>query len=179
MKSQKALARRLFGAVAVVAAAVALSACKTGADATVEVGERLSVVATIAPAGALAEAVAGTSADVSVLAGPGVDPHDFELSPGARQAIEDANLVVRIGLGADSFVDGAVPDSQLVTLSDGLQLRHAGEHSHDHGAEDEHSDWEDNEEWDPHVWHDPHNDKLMADTLAAAFSAADPANEDF
>ena len=80
--------RRLRGSTfAVMVAGVALSACDSGADAAVDAGERLNVVATIAPAGALAAAVAGTSADVSVLAGPGTDPHDFELSPGARQEL--------------------------------------------------------------------------------------------
>ena len=176
MKSQQARVLRILTAVGLVAVAAAFSGCQTGAEATVEPGERLRIVATIAPAGALAAAVAGESADVSVLAGPGVDPHDFELSPGERQDLDDANLVVRIGLGADSFVDGAVSDSRLVTLSEGLHLRHAGEHSHDDG--EEHSDWEEEEEWDPHVWHDPHNGKVMADALAAAFAEADPANAD-
>lgn len=166
----------LLSSIAVLAiAAAAFSAC--GDDGEGGNGDdRLTVVATIAPVEALARAVAGDRASVRVLAGTGVDPHDFELSPQDRRVLDEADLVIRIGLGIDAFADG-VHDRRLLTLSEGLRLREGSAHEE---HEDEAHDSEDEEhaegEYDPHVWHDPENAKLMATAIANRLAELDPAN---
>ena len=51
--------------------------------------------------------------DVTVLAKAGVDPHEYELTAGNRRALEDADLVLRNGLGLDSYVDSALEDGDI------------------------------------------------------------------
>lgn len=122
----------------------------------------MMVLATIAPLGALAREVAGSSADVRVLAGTGVDPHDYELNVSGRRAIEDARLIFRDGLGIDTFLDRAIASGnpRVVTVTEGLKLRQPP------GESDP----------DPHVWQDPENDRAMVLGMAAAMGKADPAN---
>jgi len=131
---------------------ILLAAC---ADAP-EDGGRVRVVATIAPVGALAQAVAGDAVRLDILVRAGVDPHEYELKSADARAIADAALIFRNGRGADGFLDKALRDSKatVVTLTDGLPLR---------------SD-------DPHVWHDPTLDIAMVDTIVRALSTADPAH---
>jgi ABC-type Zn uptake system ZnuABC Zn-binding protein ZnuA len=130
--------------------------CDEGSGAPGD-GGRLQVLATIAPAEALARAVAGDAADVDVLVEPGTDPHEFDPSPQDRRKLDDAGLVIQVGLGIDAFADGA---ETVLTLSEGVPLRHS----------------EENGEPDPHIWHDPENCILMVEALADRYSALDPAN---
>ncbi len=152
------------------AAGLVSSACSGEAEG----GGRIEVLTTIAPVAALVRAVAGDMAVVRVLVEPGVDPHDFELSPRDYRALDDADIVVRIGLGIDRFADGA-EGKRMLTLSDGLPLREfGGEGEEAHSGDDGH-DHEDGG-FDPHVWHDPENDKVMADAIAARLADVDPAD---
>lgn len=141
----------------IIVPALLLAAC--GED-TPDDG-RLRVVATIAPVGALAHAVAGDTIRLDVLVKAGVDPHEYEINAADSRTIANAKVILRNGLGVDGFLDKALKNNKgtLVTLTDGLTLREASE-------EDEGKD--------PHVWHDPRNDIAMVDAILKALSAAAP-----
>jgi len=129
----------VFSRVALLFAAFAsLGALATGCGGGGDEGGdgRLTVVVTVAPVGALVSAVAGSDADVRVLVGPGVDPHDYELKAADRRAVERADVIFRNGLGLDAFLDRALKDSNgtIVTLSDGLMLRAPDEEPHAAGG---------------------------------------------
>lgn len=145
----------------VLAVASLLFAACSGAAPTKDDG-RLRVVATIAPVGALAGAVAGDAVRLDVLVRAGVDPHSYELKAGDARAVARAQVILRNGLGTDAFLDKALKGSKaaVVTLTDGLTLR-----TEDGVASR-----------DPHVWHDLRNDIAMVDTIVKALSAADPAH---
>ncbi|MGD9934609.1 MAG: metal ABC transporter substrate-binding protein [Dehalococcoidia bacterium] len=161
------------GLIAMVAlAALSVAACGDSSKAPeFKDGDRLRVVATVAAVEAVAEAVGGDLIDLSVLAGAGVDVHDFELSPADRRRIDEAHVVAQVGLGLDVFVEKAAAKEQLVVLGEGLPVVRGAE-EHDEG-EDEHDDHGDQ---DPHVWHDVDNTKEMALRLARAFGQIDTAN---
>jgi len=156
---------------AVLAFGLLATACGGGSGG--ERDGRLMVVVTVAPVGALVSVVAGDDADVRVLVGPGIDPHDYEPRAADRRAVERADVIFRNGLGLDAFLDRALKDSNgaIVTLSEGLTLRapdeepHAAGGSHSHEGED-----------DPHTWHDIDNDRAMVRAIAGALAAADPAH---
>lgn len=144
------------------AGAILTVAC--GGGDTADDDDRLRVVATIAPVGALAQAVAGDAVRLDILVRAGVDPHEFELKAANARAVARADVILRNGLGIDAFLDKSVDGSNatVVTLTDGLTLRDAaGEAGAGH---------------DPHVWHDPRNDIAMVDTIVKALSTADPAH---
>ena len=157
----RAVGRRGLAAVAVgvlVALAAVLSGCG-GSEAAPD------VVATTVQIGALTRAVAGDALDVRTLIGPGVDPHDYEASADDIKRIGAARVVLRNGLGLDAFLDrtikGAGADT-VVTVTDGIAVRHADEADGGPGSED------------PHVWHDPLNDKIIVDNIVRALSSAFP-----
>jgi len=156
----------LIGTVT-TAGAFWVAACGGGAGAPeFQQGERLRVVASVSAVGALADAVGGDLIELEVLAGPGVDVHDFELSPADRRTIDRAHIVVQIGLGLDRFVEKPASKEQLLVLSDGLPVLRDGHEADGAGKG----------EYDPHVWHDVDNDKQMAMTLAEAFGRIDEGN---
>lgn len=151
----------LLAAIPLFAAAGCGAGAGSGSDAG---GGGLRVVATIAPVGALARAVAGDNLALTVLVKPGVDPHQYDLSPGDRKALEQANVILRNGIGIDAFLDDTIDPRRAVTVTDGIQARRANVPAGQAVADD------------PHVWHDPLNAMRMVDNIAAAFAAKDPAN---
>lgn len=155
--------RRILATAAIVSAlalGAALSACGGGESAPASPA-KLSIVATLAPIGAIARSVGGELAEVRVLVKPGVDPHEYELKPDDRKAIDGARVVLVNGLEIDAFIARADArgDALLVTLTDGLALR-----TGDGGGKD------------PHAWHDATLVAAMIDRAVDAFASADAAN---
>jgi zinc/manganese transport system substrate-binding protein len=137
---------------------------------------KLRVVATTVQIEALAREVGGDLIDLHGVVPPGADAHEFEPTASDLAAIEDANLILRHGLGLDDWLDGtlsAARDATVVTVTDGILLQRGEAHSH---GDDEHEDEDDEESADPHVWLDPENAKIMVANIAAALAAADSAN---
>lgn len=154
--------RHLLLVALTMAASATLTAC--GSTSAPE-DARLRVVATIAPVGALAQAVAGDAVSLHVIAGAGVDPHEYQLKTADARAIANAQLILRNGLGADAFLDKALSNSRgsVVTLTDTLTLREGPSGDGAAGR-------------DPHVWHDPRNDIVMVDVIVKTLADADPAH---
>lgn len=83
------------GVLALVAAACGTD---TAADTTAEEPqERLSIVAVTSILGSIVQDLVGDTADVTVLIGPGVDPHSYQASARDGQLLRDADLVVANG----------------------------------------------------------------------------------
>jgi zinc transport system substrate-binding protein len=180
---------------AALMAVLILSACggSTAQDAQEPETETLSVVVGFYPLQFLVESIAGDAAEVTLLATPGVDAHDLELTARQVIAINEADLVVTIP-GFQPAVDDAVaslPSERVLDLTTGLNLlmRDTDEHADDHADEpgdehgdepaDEHggadggADGEDHADSpeDPHVWLDPMLMAQMSQTLSERLSA--------
>ena len=160
------------GVVAAVAAAgvLAFAGCGSGGSGrTSDAGGRLDVVATTAVVADFVRNVGGDRVHVVQILKPGVDPHDYEASVADIQAIADADLVVKSGVGLeaawlDDTVRSAGYGGEVVDASRGVKVR-AG-----NGDEEQ-------EAGDPHIWHDPANARIMVDDIAAALAAKDPAGK--
>ena len=165
---------------ALLALALAVAGCggddRAGGDRGVE------VVATT-------PVVGGAAASVRQLLAPNRDPHDFEPRPGDALAVARARLVLASGQGLDGWIEDVVGqaggDARLVAVGDGLGRAGDGgdhgpgdaDHGHDDGAA--HGDaahGHDHGGGDPHWWHDPTNAIAAVRRIAAALTAADPAN---
>jgi ABC-type Zn uptake system ZnuABC Zn-binding protein ZnuA len=119
------------------------------------------VVATTTDLKALAEAVGGDRVRVLSLAPPTQDPHAIEVKPGHVEALREAQLFVRVGLGHDRWVVPAVERAGnrsilpgqpgFVNAAEGIELlepvppgaRPGAGHAHGAG--------------NPHYWLDPDN----------------------
>lgn len=127
----------------------------------------LKVVVSTSQIGDIVRNVAGGEVDLSILMGPGVDPHLFKATARDVVALQRADLILYNGLHlegrlAETFskvtklgptvvaVAEAIPPERLIT-----SLNYADAH-------------------DPHVWFDPSLWALVVDAVQASLSAADP-----
>ncbi|MEJ8840658.1 metal ABC transporter substrate-binding protein [Ramlibacter sp. AN1133] len=138
---------------------------------------KLRVVATTSDLASLAAIVGAGLVQVRTLVLPPMDPESFE--PGVRDLalIEDAALVLRVGLGFDFWLDkmlgsqGRSPArwrGAIVDVSSGIPLLEVqgrnpfARDAHAHGIAN------------PHYWLDPRNAATMSGTIAAALAARCP-----
>lgn len=156
------LARAIPAAVLITVVAAVLASCG-GSGGPPTSGEGIPVVATTTQIGALVREVSGGQVKLTVLLSAAADAHDYEPSPQSVKKLNQADLVLRNGLGIDSWLDATIKnaggDARVVTVTDGIQVV-TGK-----GGDP-----------DPHVWHDPRNAKLMVDNIVAALTEADPPN---
>ena len=182
----------------------ALVACSPGTQAPGEpVG--LRVMATTTQVGALAAEIGGDDIQLTVLLRPGVEAHDFEMTPAAGAALEEADLILISGAGLESWLDESLETigaaDRVRDMSEGVILRAPAddEHAHDeegghddegaHDDESAHDDeggHDDADEHghdgaaDPHYWLSGPNAILMAQNVRDALAAAAPeAGESF
>ena len=177
-----------------IAASLILAACSsTQETATPEVTtevatEKIQIVAGFYPLAYAAEGVAGDLAEVVSLAGPGIEPHDLELTPGDVAKINDADLVVYIPefIPALDAVVKTLDQSKVINATQGITLISGDSHSHEgeeaHSEEEGHSDegeeahseeegHSDESATDPHIWLNPSNMVLIGNSIAKALSA--------
>ncbi|WP_043837247.1 metal ABC transporter substrate-binding protein [Muricoccus aerilatus] len=140
----------------------------------------LPVVASFSILGDMVRQVAGDRPQaLRVLVGPDADSHEFQPRPSDAEVLRGAALLVRNGLGFDTWLDrltlAASFRGTLVTATNGVRLRlleggdahaHPG---HSYGGKDGRTP-------DPHAWGDPRNALIYVRNIAAGLSAADPAN---
>ena len=163
-----------------IAASLILAACSSTQETatpqeTTEVAtEKIQIVAGFYPLAYAAEGIAGDLAEVVSLAGPGVEPHDLELTPGDVAKINDADLVVYIPefIPALDAVVKTLDQSKVINATQGITLISGDSHSHEgeeaHSEEEGHSD---ESATDPHIWLNPSNMVLIGNSIALALSA--------
>jgi ABC-type Zn uptake system ZnuABC Zn-binding protein ZnuA len=133
----------------------------------------LRVVAATADVAALALAVGGDLVTVETIVPAGADPEAFEPRPGDIEKLRRADLLVRVGLGYDYWLDKLVAergDKRLIRGGEGYVDASAGipllevrgqsvvnEGGHAHGVAN------------PHYWLDPQNARLATAGIAEAF----------
>src|SRR3954454_22107944 len=91
---------------------------------------RPAVIASFSILGDMVRQLAGEQAPpLRVLAGPGTDPHLFQPRPSEAEAIRNAGLVVRNGLGLEPWLDRLVRASgyagPVATATEGITPRRA------------------------------------------------------
>lgn len=134
--------------------------------------EPLAVVATTADLQSLAAAVGGDEVRVTTLVPPGADPEAFEPRPSHLGALRQADLVVRVGLGFDDWLERLLVKngdpklgpggSHYVDTSFGIPLLEVQGRSadilggHPHGLAN------------PHFWLDPANARQITAGVAEA-----------
>jgi zinc/manganese transport system substrate-binding protein len=95
---------------------------------------------------------------------PNTDPHSFEVSPRVATEIASASLIVKNGVGYDSWADkiiAAAPnaDRKVIDVQHLLNLPDSTPN--------------------PHLWYDPKTMPIVAKAVADALSALEPAEADY
>ena len=153
---------RPLGLVAATVLAAGLAGCAGDSDtAASEVGdcptEPVSVVVSVDQWGDIVSQLGGACARVAtLLAGSGVDPHEFEPTPAAAARFGGAQLIVINGGHYDEWAAKlAATSAPAAPVVDAVQI---GERSHGRTG-------------NPHVWYDPVTVEAVADAVTAQFTA--------
>jgi len=131
--------------------------------------EEIGVVVTIPPQREFVESVGGDKVKVTVLVGPGANPHTYEPKPSQLAALAEAEMYVKVGSGVEfelAWMDKIISlnkDMLVVDCSDGVELLTLeGQGSPD-----------------PHIWLSPRNAKIMVENIYAGLVELDPANQQY
>jgi len=154
--------------------ALALTTPALARTAQGESAPPLPVVASFSILADMVRQAGGGQVAVHAIAGPDVDAHSFQPRPSDIQALRQAKLVVRNGMGFDAWIDRLLPAAgytgPVLTATDGVPpLSHAGHGHADHGHEGEQ---------DPHAWQDLRRGQTYVRNITTALAAADPARSD-
>ena len=88
------------------------------------------MVATTTQVGSIADELGGDAIDLTVLLKPGIEAHDFEITPAAGAAIERATLILKSGAGLETWLDDAIETigggDRVRDLSDGHRAADVG-----------------------------------------------------
>jgi ABC-type Zn uptake system ZnuABC Zn-binding protein ZnuA len=142
--------------------------------------ERFRVVITTTDLKSLADAVGGDLVSVASLVPAGTDPEDYQPKPQDVQRVKDAQLVIRVGLDFDLWLDKLILRSGRSDLRPG-QPRHVDGslsitlldvHAHGLGSSDGHAHGSGN----PHYWLDPKNAEIITGHILERLADLDPAN---
>lgn len=142
---------------------------------------KLQVVTTLFPLYDFARQIGGERVQVSLLLPPGVEPHSFEPKPDdiirvSRAAVfiftnkymePWAEQIATAATGGDRLTVDASRGVKLLTTGQEPAEHTGNSHRHQTGAVD------------PHIWLDFGNDRIIVDTILAAFIAKDPAGRDY
>ena len=132
-------------------------------------------MATTTQVGSIVEEIGGDDVALTVLLQPGVEAHDFEITPAAGAAIEGADLILKSGAGLELWLDEAITTiggaDRVRDLSEGIELRMPDE-GDAHAGEEEAADHE--EEVDPHYWLTAPNAIRMVENARDALAEAAP-----
>jgi len=139
------------------------------------------VVASIGPVHSLAAALMGDlGSPLQIVHGYG-SPHAYQMRPSDAANLRDADLILWIGPGLETFLQrplaGRREGTVVLSLMEvpGLKLlaaRSAGIR-HDHSRS---TDGHEHEAYDAHIWLSPFNARVIAAAIAAELSSLDPEN---
>ena len=156
---------------AVISVALLLTACGTSNGGANGDGA-LAVVATTTQVGSIVEEIGGEDVELTVLLQPGIEAHDFEMTPAAGAAVEEADLILKSGAGLENWLADALETiggtERVRDLSEGIALRSPspgaghGEDGGDAGI-------------DPHYWLSAPNGIAMVENARDALAEAAPA----
>lgn len=143
-----------------LAALLAFFAC------TSAFADELKVVTTFTVIADMARNVAGKHATVVSVTKPGAEIHGYEPTPGDLVAARDADLILWNGMNLERWFEqflGNLANVPSATLSDGVAPMPIREGAYEGKP-------------NPHAWMSPVSAQIYVDNIAAALSAADPAN---
>ena len=141
-------------------------------------GESLTVVASTSIVAEVVGRVGGDAVELTVLIGPGQDPHSYEPTPRALVGVRKAHIVFVNGLRLEEGLLDSISQTAVgpvVPVSAGIEpIETRGERGAGHSAETDHGP----DGRNSHVWMDPANVMVWVDNIERVLSAADPVNSE-
>jgi len=136
---------------------------------------KLRVAATVFPLYDIVRNVAGESVSVQLILPPTGEPHTFEPTPSAMNALQDTAVVYAIGHGLDSWLEKIAGRIPQVVVDKNIIIRTAAAQPSDIAAA---AGIEQTPGDDPHYWLSIPNARLIAANVAEDLSARFPTFKD-
>lgn len=139
-----------------------------GGDAARRSGQ-LQVSTTLFVLYDFARQIGGEDVVVSLMIPPGVEAHSFEPSPRAIDDLKKENVFIFGGAAMDPWAEpilGILSSSKVLVVDAAADVPLLDVQGHTTEDDDAHAD--------PHYWLDPARAAIVAETIGAAFVAADP-----
>lgn len=154
--------------------------------------DKTVVYTTVFPVYDFARNIGKDKIDLNYIVPPGTEPHDYEITPKTLKNIQNADLLIKNGLGMDTFANKIESESDLliVEATNGITPLKYDEEDHDHEEDhdnedkahdkdiDEH-DEHGHGEYDPHVWLDIDLAMKQCENIKDALIKVDEKNKDY
>ena len=171
-RSRRSLWRAASAALAAVAVSVGLVACTVDDRQAAGGGTDSDTLEVFATTGYIGDAVRNIApdADVTIMVGPGGDPHSYQPTTQDIAKIESADVVLWSGLHMEAKMIDELErqGDRQAAVAEAI-------------PEDKRLEWpalgENGEKlWDPHVWNSTENWKYVVDAIADKLGERDPEN---
>ena len=164
-----------FRPVAWLAIVLSLGACSNPTESS----KQFKVLTTFMPISLFTKAVAGNCAEVQALIPANSGPHDFQAKPADLNALRQAKVLVKNGLGMEGFLGKLIAsadnkDLLVIDSSRGITtLDSPAEEGHAEEAHSSHSH-SNHGEVNPHIWLDPLRAVSQVENIRDGLVKADP-----
>ena len=154
---------------------LSLGACSNSTDSS----KQFKVLTTFMPISLFTKAVAGNCAEVQALIPANSGPHDFQAKPADLNALRQATVLVKNGLGMEGFLGKLIAsadnkDLLVIDSSRGITtLDSPAEEGHAEEAHSSHSH-SNHGEVNPHIWLDPLRAVSQVENIRDGLVKADP-----
>jgi len=145
---------------------------------TVAPADKKKVMVTLPALKSITEALAGDDFDVTALAKPDQDPHVVTPTPTLMKKLREADLFIEIGLQLELWADQVATGSGNPNIAQGAKGRlvaSLGISREEVPAIVDRKEGDIHPEGNPHIWIDPLRAKQIADNIAGALKAVNPA----
>ncbi len=164
-----------FRPVAWLVIVLSLGACSNSTESS----KQFKVLTTFMPISLFTKAVAGNCAEVQALIPANSGPHDFQAKPADLNALRQAKVLVKNGLGMEGFLGKLIAsadnkDLLVIDSSRGITtLDSPAEEGHAEEAHSSHSH-SNHGEVNPHIWLDPLRAVSQVENIRDGLVKADP-----
>ena len=154
---------------------LSLGACSNSTESS----KQFKVLTTFMPISLFTKAVAGNCAEVQALIPANSGPHDFQAKPADVNALRQAKVLVKNGLGMEGFLGKLIAsadnkDLLVIDTSRGITtLDSPAEEGHAEEAHSSHSH-SNHGEVNPHIWLDPLRAVSQVENIRDGLVKADP-----
>jgi zinc/manganese transport system substrate-binding protein len=143
--------------------------------AAVPVPAKVKVAASLPDLASIAAYVGGNEAETFSIAKANSNPHFVEVLPSYMIKVSRVDVYLKAGLALDQWADGIIEGARnsrirVVDCSNGVEVLEKPSGKVDASLGDVHP------QGNPHYWLDPANGLLIAETVRAALSGADPSH---
>ena len=154
---------------------LSLGACSNSTESS----KQFKVLTTFMPISLFTKAVAGNCAEVQALIPANSGPHDFQAKPADLNALRQAKVLVKNGLGMEGFLGKLIASADnknllVIDSSRGITtLDSPAEEGHAEEAHSSHSH-SNHGEVNPHIWLDPLRAVSQVENIRDGLVKADP-----